>query len=244
MTDTLQPSLPPEQRASAAQPLPGMRPLDGQDWVRVDPAYSQQLAEKAALLSARRDEVLVCLPEAEDAACEMLDQVLLLLVTRDDFQVLPTSVRRPDGEIVHLDRTAPLETLSRLLQEDICILQKMGDTHRLTAALLCFPASWTLSEKIGRTLPAIHGPVAPYNAAIAKRVQRLFDGIRVGHPIWRANLLRYENAALYQPRSEDDPRETRAEKARFERSERQTIWRLPISNAVVFSIHTTVVALP
>lgn len=221
-----------------------MRPLVGQDWVRVDSAYSQQLAGKAALLRAQRDEVLVCLPEAEDAACEVLDQVLHLLAKRDDFHVLQTSVRRPDGETVHLDRAAPLETLSRLIQEDICILQKKGGAHRLTAALLCFPASWTLSEKIGRTLPTIHGPVAPYDTAIAKRVQRLFDGIRVAHPIWRANLLRYEHAALYQPRPKDDPRETRAEKAGFERSERQTIWRLPISDAVVFSIHTTVVALP
>ena len=243
MTHILQSSLPTEQREAAARPLPAMRPLDGQDWICVDSAYSQQLAEKAALLSARRDEVLACLPEAQNATSEALEHVLSLLAKRDDFQVSQTTVRQPDGQPVPLDRTAPLETVSRLIQEDICILQKDGDAHKLTAALLCFPASWTLSEKIGRALPTIHGPVATYDATIAKRVQRLFDGIRSGHPLWRANLLRYENAALYQPKSEEDTREPHVENPQFERSERQTLWRLPVSGAMVFSIHTTVVAL-
>jgi hypothetical protein len=217
-----------------------MERLDGIDWLTVDEAYSAQLAEKERLIAEHADDVLVCRPEAEEAAAELLAEVLTLLASRSDFEVASDWVRRADGETIDLDASAPLKTLSRLIQEDLCILQKQGETHALTAALLCFPASWRLREKMGRGLPAIHGPVAEYDANIASRVQRLFDGLRVGHPIWRANLLRYEDAALFQPLGESEKRKYCAKTALYERSERQTLWRLPRSGAIVFSIHTCV----
>lgn len=231
------------QRTAAARALPGMQPVGHADWLTVDAAYSDQLAEKAVLIEKHGARVLQTLPGAEGAALEVFDEVLTLLRDRPDFEVAGTRVTRPDGITVELDRSVPLDTLSRLIQEDMCILQRHGDTHRLTAALLCFPASWSLSEKIGRALPAIHGPVDEYNESIAQRVQRLFDGVRVGHPIWRANLLSYADAALYQPKSEADPRIQSPVAPVCERSERQTLWRLPVSGAVVFSIHTTLSSL-
>lgn len=228
------------QRAVAAKALPGMQPVDGKDWLRVDAAYTDQLATKAALLETHADKVLTCLPEAREAATETLDEILKLLAARADFEVEGDAVKRPDGKVIKANRGAPLHTLSQLIQEDICILQKQGKTHRLTAALLCFPASWTLSEKIGRELLAIHAPVQEYTDNIARRVQRLFDGVRPGHPIWRANLLSYEDPRLYQPKSEGDERSSHPSQAIYERSERQTLWRLPKCDAVVFSIHTSV----
>lgn len=233
-------SVPDHQRQAAARALPGMSPLQGADWLTVDAAYSDQLAQKASLIESHGADVLQCLPEAEGAAVEILEEVLTLLRARPDFELVGQNVCRPDGLNVTLDRSAPLRTLSQLIQEDLCILQKRGDTHRLTAALLCFPASWTLSEKIGRGLPAIHKPVVEYSEDIARRVQRLFDGVRIGHPMWRANLLTYVDPTLYQPRSEADPREQDLQTGRYERSERQTLWRLPKTGAVIFSIHTTV----
>ena len=231
------------QRTAAARALPGMQPVGSADWLTVDAAYTAQLAEKVSLIKTHGERVLTCLPEAQDAAFELLDEVLTLLRARPDFEVAGAEVRCPDGRMVEIDRTAPLHTLSRLIQEDLCILQKHSDTHHLTAALLCFPASWTLSEKIGRALPAIHGPVVEYDDGIAQRVQRLFDGVRVGQPIWRANLLKYADPTLFQPKSEADPRDQTPRTPVCERSERQTLWRLPVTDAVVFSIHTTLASL-
>ena len=119
------------------------------------------------------------------------------------------------------------------------IAQRDG-AHVLSAALLCFPASWTLAEKIGRPLGAIHGPVPDYDAGIAARVDRLFSGVREGRPLWRANLLRYEDPALHQPRTEADPRRTGTAESPYLRSERQTILRLA-PDLVLFAIHTSVV---
>jgi len=74
-------------------------------------------------------------------------------------------------------------------------------------------------------------------------VQRLFDGVRAGRPMWRANLLRYDAPDLHQPRTEDDPRPAGGPDAKYARSERQSVLRLPETGAVVFAIHTSVVAL-
>ena len=127
------------------------------------------------------------------------------------------------------------------MQEDLCILQKCGDEHVLTGAVLCFPASWTLSEKFMRPLIGIHDPVAEYDARLATRVQRLFDGVQVGRPLWRFNALWYSDPALHQPRSSSARREAHsAEEGAYLRSERQCILRLPRTNAVIFSIHSFV----
>lgn len=127
------------------------------------------------------------------------------------------------------------------MQEDLCILHKSGDEHVLTGAVLCFPASWMLAEKFMAPLIGIHAPVQGYDAGIAARVQRMFDGVQAGRPLWRFNALWYDDPALHQPRSAHARREeTEAETGSFLRSERQCILRLPQSRAVVFSIHTFV----
>jgi len=187
--------------------------------------------------------VLACEPGAETAAAELLNEVLALLRARPEFDVSSEVVTRPDGVKVRLSRDAPLETLSALVAEDLCLLQKKDNVHVLTAALLCFPASWTLAEKIGKPLTVLHAPVPEYDKALANRVQRLFDGVKVRRPIWRANLLRYDDPALFQPRLESDLRDTTSGNAGYERSERQVLWRLPRTGAVVFTIHTSIAAI-
>ncbi|MEO1734189.1 MAG: DUF3445 domain-containing protein, partial [Pseudomonadota bacterium] len=141
------------------------------------------------------------------------------------------------------DHTDPMATLARLVQEDLCILQKRGDEHVLTAAALCFPAGWTLAEKFLKPLVRIHVPIERYDANVAKRVQRLFDGVQAGRPLWRFNALWYDQPDLHQPRLERDKQDRPSSRTgRYLRSERQIVLRLPQSDAVVFSIHTYVLS--
>lgn len=221
--------------------LPGMRAVGPDDWLMVDEAFAAQMALRERLIGGRPAEVLACLPGGEAAAGEALGEVLGLLGRREDFTVRGEAVRRPDGRTVGIDAQDPLGTLGRLVQEDVCILEKRGDEHVLTGAVLAFPSGWTLAEKLGRPLLRIHRPVPSYDADVARRVQRLFDGLKAGRPMMRSNLLWHGNPALFAPRLEAAPRTPPEGEPRYLRSERQCLVRLPRTEAVIFTIHTTIV---
>ncbi|EEE36185.1 hypothetical protein RKLH11_18 [Rhodobacteraceae bacterium KLH11] len=222
----------------APNPLPGIKPADPENWLHCDEAFAAQMQHRAELLIHRKQDVL-----AQSAGALEPAQELLELVLNQSYRGATDQVSRPDGVTVRIDRARPLETLCQLVQEDFCILQKQGDEHVLTGAILCFPASWMLSEKFMRPLIAIHMPVDVYDVDIARRVQRLFDGIQPGRPLWRFNALWYHDAELFQPRSAHQRRAHEDQSsARYLRSERQTLLRLPQTRAVVFAIHTYVLA--
>lgn len=220
--------------------LPGILPIEGEDWLRVDDAFAAQMAERARLIKGRPDVVHGLLDSARPAADELYATVLARLAQTEGYHVGIGSVQRPDGVMVALDPSMPLKTLGLLVQEDLCLMERQGDEHVLTGAILCFPASWCLTEKLGRPLLGIHAPVPSYDPDIAKRVQRLFDAIRPEQPLWRANALVYRDPTLHQPRREADPRVDRRGGS-YVRVERQCLLRLPETRAVVFSIHTYVV---
>ncbi len=221
--------------------LPGVQPLDMAEWLIQDEVFEAQMAAREVLLTQRRADVFAALPETEAASANLLDLILQHLPS--SYQRGEGSVTRPDGATVTLNDDHPLISAARLVQEDLCILQPDGQgQHRLTAAVLCFPASWTLAEKIGRPLDAIHDPVDSYTDDMARRVQRLFDAIRPGRPLWRQNALLYTDAQLYQPRAASDPR-VPPKAPSYLRSERQSLVRLDPVDAVAFTIHTYVVPI-
>ncbi len=226
--------------AEATRRLPGVQPVPMSDWLIRDERYAEQMALRDHLLAAHRARVFECHTGAEAACAELRDLVVAHLP--DGFAHQGRVITRPDGVVIDLDTDHPLITAASLVQEDLCILthDALQGEHLLSAAVLCFPASWTLAEKIGRPLTAIHIPVEKYDDAMAKRVQRLFDMVRVDHPLWRQNALFYQNPALFQPASEAQPRKTPERRPEFLRSERQVILRLPLTGAMVFSIHTWV----
>lgn len=224
--------------------LPGILPVEGDDWLRVDEAFAGQMAERDRLIAQREAAVHGMLEVARPAAEELFEAVLEQVRRTPGYQVGPDAVTRPDGVTVALTRDWPLRTLGRLVQEDLCLMEHDGAEHRLTGAILCFPASWTLAEKLGRPMTGIHVPVEPYTEDIARRVQRLFDAIRPEQPLWRMNYMTYADPTLHQPRLESDRRPRPDAHTRvFVRSERQCLMRLPVTRAVVFSIHTYVLRL-
>jgi dimethylamine monooxygenase subunit A len=218
--------------------LPGVLPVEGGDWLRADEAYAGQMALRDRLIAEVPERVHALLPEGRAAAGELLERVVAGELPRLGYSVSGEWVTRPDGVRVRLDRAEPLLTLGQLVQEDFCLHLKQGDEHVLVGAVLCFPAGWTLAEKIGQPLSRIHRPVDRYDADIARRVQRMFDAIRPEQPLWRANGLIYSDPELFYPRTEAAPRKRPEDGVGYVRSERQCFVKLPVSGAVVFSIHT------
>jgi hypothetical protein len=75
---------------------------------------------------------------------------------------------------------------------------------------------------------------------MAARVQRMFDAIRPGRPLWRQNALALCRPDLYQPRIGGRAAGEAHLDTPYLRSERQCLLRLPKTGAIVFSIHTYV----
>ena len=222
--------------------LPGTRPVSPDEWIICDDAFSQQMALRDQLIETKKDKVLAISDEAQEAAVELLKMTLDFCVSKLGYKRNVNKIIRPDKVSVEIDLNEPMTVLGRLVQNDFCILQKKDDEHVLTAAALCFPASWSLEEKFLKPLIDIHFPVKAYDDNIAKRVQRLFDGLQINRPVWRFNALYYEDPNLFQPRSVNQPRRKPApNKVKYFRSERQTIIKLPESGAIIFGIHTFVV---
>lgn len=210
--------------------LPGTRPVPIEHWLMRDERFDEQVSFRRWLVHHKREQVIAVRPEARAA----LDEVLALVLS--DLGV--------DAALEKDGKTDPLGRLAGLVQEDICILQKVGDEHVLTAGLLCFPSSWSLVEKIGRPLLDIHAPVDSYSQDMGRRVQRMFDMIRPDMILCRTNLLHYADPCLYQPRTEANRRDLGPEMPKpFVRVERQTLRKLPQTGAVVFGIHSYVVAV-
>ncbi|SMR72863.1 Protein of unknown function [Aliiroseovarius halocynthiae] len=222
--------------------LPGLNPVAPGEWLLIDDAYCMQMSHRLFLMQEHADCVHKLSEQARPAAEELLDTVLAELAETEGFDVHEECVLCPDGRQADLDRGQPLLTLGTLVQEDFVLMQKSGDEHIMTGAILCFPASWSLDQKFMKTLDKIHDPVSEYTPDIARRVQRVFDGIQVGRPMWRANHLFYNDPELFQPRREEDRRGFDACHPRWLRVERQTMKRLPTTGAVVFSIHTFVLS--
>lgn len=244
LTEILQSRLPVAPWMSAhALRLPGTGPIDPADWLQRDDAFAEQMALRDRLIAGRRAEVHAVAEGAEAAAEETLETVLGHLARDPGYRREADAILRPDGVRVP-QGGPPLVVAGRLVQEDLCILEKPAgsDEHVLTAAILCFPSNWTLAEKIGRGMARIHLPVEHYDEGIARRVQRMLDLLRPEAPLMRANLLVYSTGGLFNPRHEFDRHRPEIGETRRIRVERQVLLRLPRTGAILFSIHTFMVA--
>ncbi len=223
--------------------LPGTTPIALADWLQRDEVFAAQMAVRDRLIAERPSAVHAMAEDCRPAAEELLALVLDHLAGVPGYGREGDAVRRPDGVLVPLDGP-PLVAAGRLVQEDLLILQRPDAEaeHRLTGAILCFPSNWTLAEKFGHGLARIHLPVDRYDETVARRVQRLFDALRPEAPLMRANLLFYADPALFNARREFDRHTPEPGSVRFVRVERQVLLRLPVTRAVVFSIHTYMVA--
>jgi hypothetical protein len=227
----------------------GIKALDLAEWIEIDERFAAQLAERRALLDERANEVLAALPESEPGQRELLELLLDHLPAR-----FPQHYRRLEGRIenriigesfaLEAWHDAPLALAGRLVQEDLCLMQRSVTGYRLVAAVLCFPAHWRLADKLGRPLETIHAPVPGFGERLAAPVDRFFASIQVARPVWRVNWSLVDQPTLFlPPEHRGHPQPISAEQAGTQlwlRVERQTLRRLARSGDVVFGIHTHV----
>lgn len=230
----------------------GLKPLALADWIEVDENLFAHLAEKRRLYAEMPEKVFVEEPETRAAQQEVLDMLTAHLPERfprthavagDGIAVRDL----PPAPALALD--APLVAASLLVQEDLILMRRGEDGWRLAAGSLCFPSSWTLTEKFGKTLQTIHIPVPGFGPGSRpdELIARMFDGLQ-GQAMERFNWSIQAGDALYHPLSnvQRDDRATgrpshfadegEINASAFIRVERQTLRKLPVSRDVLFTI--------
>ena len=224
----------------------GLKPLDLADWIECDGNLRAYLDEKDRLMTRVPREVFAALPGSEAAQ----DEALMLLADHLPERYPDIYARMgPQIDIVPAFRRIRLDDplIPRLLlaaglvQEDLIILQKRPDGWTVTAGALAFPSSWRLSDKLGKPMHDVHGPVPDFNAGTrnAMMIERMFDNLRPDMPVMRWNWSLYGDDVLHHPEAGNGGRrfgEGEIAEHVYLRVERQTLRKLPQSGAILFTI--------
>lgn len=229
----------------------GLKPVDTSGWIAPGGDLLDMLAEKDRLNCEIPDLVFVEEPDTRKAQAELRDLLADYLLAAQ-----PATYRRAEdlvtvGGIRSVDLASPdrppLLAAANLVADDLVLMRKDASGWRLVAASLCFPSSWTLSEKFGRPLQQIHNPVPGFGEGTrtADVIQRIFDNLRPGQPVVRWNWSLQSDRTLYKPLSSTQrderavarpPRFVDGAASAFIRVERQTLRKLPVSGDIVFTI--------
>lgn len=229
----------------------GLKPIDPAEWIAPADNLEAMLAEKDRLNCEIPDLVFVEEPGTREAQAELRDllaahllECQAALYRRHGSAISVGGVRTV--ELADADR-APLLAAAGLVADDLVLMRKDDSGWRLVAASLCFPSSWTLSEKFGRPLQQIHTPVPGFGEGTrtADVIQRIFDNLQPGQPVIRWNWSLQADRALYKPLSSvqrderavaKPPRFADGAASAFIRVERQTLRKLHVSGDIVFTI--------
>ena len=209
---------------------PNLAPIDEKDWLLPDTEAPDWLEEKRELMVRCRQDVLAILPGSGAACCEASRMIFDHIGKKKPFRL--------DTE---------LEDSAAHVSDDLCIMQETeaGDWC-LTAASVCAPTYWSLTENIGSPLSHLHRPVPGGDPDLAGRVSRIFSSIRPGQVMQRFNWTVQAGGERFTPSS--GPLKLAAKQIAGEgaldqlyfRVERQTVRKLPNTGAVLFTIRVCV----
>ncbi|WAL60792.1 heme-dependent oxidative N-demethylase family protein [Thermocoleostomius sinensis] len=228
----------------------GLKPLELCDWIEIDQEFKEYLDRKTTLLQHHYADVVASLPQSHAGQHAVLEELLNYLP-----QQFPTHFQRQGnriynfvtGQVWEIDAFAdrPLDLAGRLVQEDLCLMQPGPVGYVLTAGSVCFPAYWSLSEKLGHPLTHIHHPVPGYADRLACSVDRVFDRLRIDAPCYRLNwsIVNTPELCLIRPSTATPapvPSLTveNAGTQLWIRVERQTLRRFAIADTILFTIRT------
>jgi hypothetical protein len=225
----------------------GLVARDPDEMIELDERYPAEAAERRALLEGRHEVVFAAMPGSEAARRAVLDRVADILPRR-----YPAFFAR-DGAMLHNRITGeawdienpaldPLEVAGRLVQEDLCLMQPSPEGPVLAAAVLCYPSRWSLVEKLGKPMLAIHAPVPFYGERLGRPVDRFFGALAEGKLVERLNWSIVDDPALHQPKGHGrralntaiTPENAGA--TLFLKVERQTLSRIGPDGTVLFTI--------
>ena len=209
----------------AARLRVGARQLSFGQWVsEYDTDWEPTIAMKRRLIAQRPTEVIGAVGDIGEACDEAAAGIL-------------ASIGHSPSSETGLDA---LIDAAVSVADDLCIL--MPDEYgvsRLVAGVVCSPNRWVLHEKLGGDIGQIHRPVARYDIDLESPVHAMMMRLRAERPMWRTNWGVSNHPSLFQPRIPPVTPDINPADLWF-RVEWQTLRRLPITGAILFTIRTYV----
>ena len=217
----------------------GTRPLDLDDWIELGPDADGPdgwVAEKAAVMRDHADTAFAVIDGIEPDCAEIAEALLEHLRRR-----------WPDRYCQEqLDPTLhPLDAAARLVPDDLVVMVERDGELVFGGGSVCFPNRWDLRSKLGRSMAAVHAPVAQLNEQLEQAVDSFFARLEPDRSFWRLGWGILDTADGYTPI--DGTAAPRPEHPTIGdlhvRVERETLRRFPDTRAVLFTIRTYITPL-
>ncbi|KAH4205909.1 hypothetical protein HBI95_133100 [Parastagonospora nodorum] len=238
----------------------GLRNMHWDEWIELDNEFLSYHKLKCERLAERQDKIVKIDARGEKAAWECVREVGGYLAERYPslYQQLEgggKGVRNlATGDVFVLEEGGgrnPMEMLARMIQDDIAIMLEREDgEYYLAAGAICLAGFWRLEDKFGMGLSEIHtsGDVPGFKDKLEKGMKNFFRRLQPEKPVLRNNyFIQVDDKLAWSESigSEDSEgigwftaEKNKAIAHHFFRSERQSLRRLPLTGAVVFTIRT------
>lgn len=166
--------------------------------------------------------------------------------TEDAQREVVEFVARQSGFAIAWDEREPMRAAGDAVQEDLLLLDPNQAGVPLIAGHLCFANAWCLDDKLGKSFLDIHGPVPQFDTTIGPPSQKLLERMKTQRPVSRLNWAvkatgQLDCTSRWDALNEDWKRQVTEQNAGetcWMRVERQTLVRMPISDTVLFTLHT------
>nr|HZX74399.1 DUF3445 domain-containing protein [Cyclobacteriaceae bacterium] len=239
----------------------GTTPLPtDQAFIECDEEYISEVQLKRELLAADHPYYFQANKNTDQAQWEVVDKVLTTLalddaqhfeLERNGNQWLWKNKMLNETQAFHFgDSTTlplqPLDWVGRQIQEDLVLLNKESV---LVAGQLCFPSGWCLDEKMNRHFLEIHSPLPSLLSPMIQTASNFVERIPLHKTIVRNNWgfrvgnqldLSSKHSSTYRTRLDSASKLTLNAFGDhiFLRVEHQSLSRLPVSEHILFTIHT------
>lgn len=235
----------------------GIRSMDFNNWIELDNEWLKFHNHKLERTKDGKKELYKTSPEAKDAAFELLEELWKYLPNRYPTLFKQTVAGLDNlvtGESWSFKRGTdkdPMYIAAMLLQDDVAIMMEQKDgQYILKAGAIILAGFWRLKDKFNLPLSAIHtsGDVPKYQEKLQTGMEKFFIRQTCDKPVVRNNYFIQTDGNLPWSESIGDEGNDvvgwyTAEPATdigqlYFRSERQSLRRLPISGATVFTVRT------
>lgn len=201
----------------------GLRPIGIEQWLQPDD-QSHWLTGKNDLIDTRPHDVFAMQARSLPAQTEIAQRVAM-----QARQKLNSN-------------EPPLLAASRLVSDDLVVMEQTQSAWVATACCLCSPTFFSAEHALGKSLAALHAPIPDDRFGLAARIDRVFTNSQPNAVLERHNWTVQWSDARYTP--DGAPLRAAAQIAStdeaaenlFLRVERQTIIKFPDTQAILFTI--------